>query len=97
MIMNGRSALPRGPAFEVFSGVGTFADTAGNRAKAGKAFERKTKRHMTATGNARRKYAVRIDADSVDEVCRPFPVKKPHVVDVELVRAVVTDVCTRFQ
>ena len=45
---------------------------------------------MTATGNAGRKHAVPIDTDFSDERV-DHPRQEPHVVDVESVRAVVTD------
>src|SRR5438132_11748592 len=59
-------------------------------AEAGRRFDRKTERHMTAPGNAGRKHAARIDTDFGDELV-DHPRQEPHVVDIELVRAVVTD------
>jgi len=64
---DGRSALPRRLAFEVLRRRHVRRYRC-NCAKAGRSFERKPKRHMTATGNAGRKHAVLIDTDLAGEL-----------------------------
>jgi hypothetical protein len=72
---DGRSAWARAPAFEVLRRRHVCSYRR-NCAKAGRSFERKTKRHMTATGNAGRKHVVPIDTDFSDERVDD-PVKNP--------------------
>jgi len=93
MIMTEEVPCPAGLHLK-FSGVGHVCRYRRDCAKTGKSFERKTKRHMTATGNAARKHAARIDTDFGDELV-DHPRHESHVVDVELVRAVLTDNVTR--
>ena len=81
--------MSRRPAFEVL-GRRHVCRYRRNSAKAGRSFEPKTKRHMTATGNAGRKHAPWIDTDFGDDLV-DHRRQEPHVVNVELVRAVVTD------
>src|SRR5207248_536797 len=61
-----------------------------NSAKAERSFERKTKRHVTTTGNAGRKHATSIDTDFGNELV-DHRRQESHVVNVELVRAVIPD------
>ena len=93
MIMTEEVPSARGLAFEVVRRRHVCRYRR-NRAKAGRSFERKTKRHETATGTAGRKHAARVDTDFGDELV-DHPRQEPHVVDVELVRAVVTDNAAR--
>src|SRR3954468_17274000 len=86
---DGRSALPRGLAFEALRHrhVRRYR---GNGTEAGRSFERQSKRHMAATGSAGRKHAVPIDTDFGDELVGD-PRQKSNVVDAQLVRSVITD------
>jgi hypothetical protein len=86
---DGRRAVPRGLAFEVLlrRHVRRYRR---NGTKAGGSFERKSKRHMAATGNADCQHPAPIDADFGDELV-DHPRQKSHVVDVQLVRAVIAD------
>src|ERR1700739_3574600 len=72
---DGRSVWARASAFEVLRRRNVCSYRR-NCAKAGRSFERQTKRHMTATGNAGRKHVARIDTDFSDERV-DHPVKKP--------------------
>src|SRR5215472_4671217 len=86
---DGRSALPRRRALKILQSRHARRYCR-NCAKAGRGFERKTKRHMPAARNASCKYGAWIDTEFGDELV-DHPRHESDVVDVELVRAVVAD------
>ena len=81
--------MPRGLALEIL-GRRHVCRHGRDGAKPGRSFERKAKRHETATGTADREYAPRVDADFADKLIDHLR-QETNVVDVEPVRANVTD------